>query len=298
MWAKEGHQVTVYRPDAAAEPDQAIQEKIRQNLHSLVSDNVLSKNQVSSILHRIRFTTELASAADATFIVEAGPESIDLKRNIFGELDRVAPCDAILSTTSSSLTLADVGVNVAYQSRLVGVHFYAPAYLIPLVEITRTPHTEDWVVAKAIALMIGCGKVPVQCKDSSGYIAARLQATLGYEAIRLLEEGIATPEDIDKAVRYSFAPRLTVYGPLEMADRGGLDVWATSGDHFYQAFGKPWHEPPDLLKEKVARGELGVKSGKGLYPDSARLLALQHDRQLIRLLQYLGQVPKAESQES
>ncbi len=289
VWAKAGHQVTLCDPVAAART--SAKDRIGGILQWLVENRALRAEEVAPALERIQVAADLAAAAEATFIIEAASENLALKRELFAGLDRLAAPDAILATNSSSFTLRDVGVDVGHRDRLLATHFWNPAYLMPLVEIARTEQTADWAVAKATALLSAIGKVPVHCRDSAGYIGVRLQFAVVYEAIAMLAEGLATAEDIDKAVRHSFGLRLATMGPLEMADRGGLDIWLHAGDYLYGVYGRDHFRAPQLLRDKVASGELGFKTGRGLHGDSAALAAAGRDRQLVRVLQHLGLLP-------
>ncbi len=289
VWAKAGHPVTLYDPVEAARA--SAKDHIGGILEWLVENHALRAAEVAPALARVQVGADLAAAAEATFIVEAASENLDLKRKLFASLDRLAAPDAILATNSSSFTLRDVGAAVNRRERLLATHYWNPAYLIPLVEIARTEQTADWAVAKATALLSEIGKVPVQCWDSAGYIGVRLQFAVVYEAIAMLAEGLATAEDIDKAVRHSFGLRLATMGPLEMADRGGLDIWLHAGDYLHGIYGRDHFRAPQLLRDKVASGELGFKTGRGLHGDSADLAAAGHDRQLVKLLQHLGLLP-------
>jgi 3-hydroxybutyryl-CoA dehydrogenase len=288
--AKAGYGVVLYGRREEGRR-QAI-EKIAANLKGLVDFKALRSDDIAPSLARVVTTGDLdGAAADSTFIIESVAENLELKRELWGNLDKIAPADAILASNSTSLTLAELGTNVVHRDRFLATHFYNPAYLIPLVEIATTPQTAEWAFQKAYRLMEEIGKVPVRCADSSGYIGSRLQLPMVMEAVNMVQKGIATAEDIDKAIRNSWGPRVAAMGPLEMADRGGLDIWLLSGDNFAKIHGDPKFGGPDLLREMVGRGELGAKTGRGLHGDSSKLLAEGRDRRLIGLLQYLGALP-------
>ena len=292
VWAKAGHRVTLYDPVEVARS--AARDRIAGILSQLVEAHALLDEQIEPALDLVTISSDLEVAAEATFVIEAGPENLETKRQNFAALDRLAPADAILASNSSSLTLAQIGTGVVHQDRFLATHFYNPAYLVPLVEIATTTSTAEWAFLKASAVMTALGKVPVRCADSSGYIGSRLQLPVVMEAIKMVEQGIASPEDIDKAIRNSWGPRVAVMGPLEMADRGGLDIWLATGDNFADIYDDPKFRGPDLLRKMVGRGELGVKSGKGLHGDTSALVAEGRDRRLIGLLQYLGLLPYVE----
>jgi 3-hydroxybutyryl-CoA dehydrogenase len=289
-WSKAGYQVVLY--GRREEGRRQALEKIAGNLKGLVDFKALRFDDVEPSLARIETTGDLdGAAAEATFIIESVAENLELKRELWGNLDKIAPVDAILASNSTSLTLAETGVNVIRKERFLATHFYNPAYIIPLVEIATSPQTAEWAFQKAYGLMEGIGKVPVRCADSSGYIGSRLQLPMVMEAINMVQKGVATAEDIDKAIRNCWGPRVAAWGPLEMADRGGLDIWLLSGDNFARIHGDSKFGGPDLLRQMVGRGELGVKTGRGLHGDTSKLIAEGRDRRLIGLLQYLGALP-------
>lgn len=289
LCAKSGRRVVLHDVFEAARL--SAMDRISSALNWLVENRMMRRADVEPALALIDVTPNLEAAAEATFIIEAVPEDVELKRQVFADLDRLAPPTCVLATNSSSFTLADVGTHVVHRERLLATHFYNPPYLVPLVEIARSPSTADWAVERAHELMTQVGKVPIHCQDSAGYIAVRLQVALVDEAINLLEQGLASAEDIDKAVRHSFGVRLAVMGPLEMADRGGLDIWLNATDYLHRVYGQDKFRAPDLLRRKVADGELGVKTGRGLHGDTAPLVAAGRDRRLLGLLQHLSLVP-------
>lgn len=289
LLAKSGRKVVLHDTIEAARL--SAKDRISATLNWLVDNRMMRRADVEPALALIELCSDLKAAAEATFIIEAIPEDVELKRQVFADLDRLSPPTCVLATNSSSFTLADVGTQVVHRERLLATHFYNPPYLVPLVEIAHSISTADWAVERAHELMIQVGKVPIHCRDSAGYIAVRLQVALVNEAVSLLEQGLASAEDIDKAVRYSFGVRLAVMGPLEMADRGGLDIWLNATDYLHRVYGQDKFRAPDLLRRKVACGELGVKTGHGLHGDTAPLVTAGRDRRLLGLLQHLGLVP-------
>lgn len=289
LCAKAGRRVMLY--DAVESARRSAKDRIATALNWLAENRMMRRAEVEPALALVEVCSDLEVATEATFVIEAVPEDVELKREVFANLDRLAPPTSVLATNSSSFTLADIGTRVVHHERLLATHFYNPPYLVPLVEIARSSSTADWAVDRAHELMTHIGKVPIQCRDSAGYVAVRLQVALVNEAVNLLEQGLASAEDIDKAVRHSFGVRLAVMGPLEMADRGGLDIWLNATDYLHRVYGQDKFRAPDLLRSKVARGELGVKAGRGLHGDTAQLVAAGRDRHLLGLLQYLGLAP-------
>ena len=239
-------------------------ERIKQSLEQLRRYGLVAG--ADEILARIRPTTDLAQAvAKARLVVEAVPEDLALKQALFAELERLAPEDAILATNSSGLPIAESAAKINSGWRVVGSHFFLPAQIIPLVEVSRGPETSDAVMQWTCDHWRACGKEPVRIeKDLPGYIANRMQGALVREATHLLAEGAASAEDIDKAVRMGFGLRYLVSGPLEQRDLGGLDLHAALAGELWPHLDRSTGPFP-FVKEMVARGELGLKTGKGFY---------------------------------
>lgn len=236
--------------------DQSLQQLSR---YDLVQDT-------DAIAARICPTTDLAQAVEsACFVVEAVPEDLALKQLLFADIERLAPADAILATNSSGLPIAQSAALVENKARVVGSHFFLPAQIIPLVEVSRGTETSDETMQWTYDHWRACGKEPIRIeKDLPGYVANRMQGALVREATHLLAEGVANAEDIDKAVRVGFGLRYLVSGPLEQRDLGGLDLHvALAGElwpHLDASAG-----PFPMVKEMVSRGELGLKAGKGFF---------------------------------
>ncbi|MED5525958.1 3-hydroxyacyl-CoA dehydrogenase NAD-binding domain-containing protein [Gallaecimonas pentaromativorans] len=208
----------------------------------------------------------LTAAADAEVVIEAVPEQIGLKQRIFAELEKAVSTQCILATNTSGLSVNAIGEALSHPERLVGMHFFTPADIIPLVEVIRHRATTDSAVEKVLALLQGLGKKPVVVqKDIPGFIGNRLQHALAREAMSLLEKGVASSEDIDFVARWALGVRLVLTGPLEQRDVNGLDVHHAIAGYLYEDL-ENTTSPLAILSDKVARGELGVKSGQGFYP--------------------------------
>ena len=242
----------------------AAMKRIDQSLRQLSRYGLV--DGVDEIAARIRPTTDLAQAVEmARFVVEAVPEDLALKQRLFADLERLAPADAILATNSSGLPIAESAAHIESGWRVVGSHFFLPAQIIPLVEVSRGADTSDETMQWTYDHWRACGKEPIRIeKDLPGYVANRMQGALVREATHLLAAGVANAEDIDKAVCAGFGLRYMVSGPLEQRDLGGLDLHvALAGElwpHLDTSAG-----PFPMVKEMVERGELGLKTGKGFY---------------------------------
>ncbi len=203
--------------------------------------------------------------AQADLVIESIPEDMAVKQDVFARMDRVAKPDAVLTTNTSGLSVTEIARKCSRPERVLTTHFWNPPHLMPLVEVVRGKKTSDEVVVGVKELLEGCGKsVVVVRKDRPGQLGNRMQHALIREAINIVGEGIAGPEDVDLAAKMGFGLRLPVYGVLEHMDIVGLDMGLAITDYVCQDL---YNEPksPDAIREKVERGDLGAKTGKGFY---------------------------------
>lgn len=218
------------------------------------------KAQWSALVHPIG---DLRSAVrDADLVIEAVPEEMRLKQKVFAEVDALAPGHALLATNTSSLSVAEIAKATSRPHRVLGMHFFNPVPLMPLLEIVRHKETSPASVGDAQAAGKALGKTSIVVKDSPGFATSRLGIVLGNEAMRMLEEGVASAADIDKAMKLGYGHPM---GPLELSDLVGLDVRLGISDYLNQKLGLDRYAAPPLVRKLVARGELGKKTGKGLY---------------------------------
>jgi 3-hydroxybutyryl-CoA dehydrogenase len=194
-------------------------------------------------------------------VIEAVPERIELKREIFAVVDAAAPAHALLATNTSSLPVAQIAESVRDGSRLVGMHFFNPVHVMKLVEIVRHAGSSDAAVALAVALSEKLGKTPITVTDSPGFASSRLGLVIGLEAMRMVEQGVASSADIDTAMKLGYGHPM---GPLELTDLVGLDVRLGIAEYLSGAIGAAF-TPPQILRDKVAAGKLGKKTGEGFY---------------------------------
>ena len=194
-------------------------------------------------------------------VVEAVPERMELKRDLFRRLGAALGPEVLLATNTSSLSITEIADATAHPERVVGMHFFNPVHIMKLVEVVRTERSSDEAAEKAIALARRMGKDPIDVRDAPGFASSRLGIAIGMEAIRMVEENVASAEDIDKAMVLGYGFPM---GPLKLTDLVGLDVRLAIAEYLSGELGERF-SPPALLREKVARGELGKKSGKGFY---------------------------------
>ncbi len=255
-----GSSVLLY--DIDAERVAAAIQKITANLNKGVEKGKVSAADRDATLGRIRGVTVLSEAAEADLVIEAIPERIELKTDLFVALDARASAGTVFATNTSSLSVAAIGATLRDPSRLVGLHFFNPVHLMPLLEVVVHAGTSPEVAEKARQFGAEIGKECITVRDSPGFASSRLGIALGMEAIRMLEEGVASAEDIDKAMVLGYRHPV---GPLRLTDMVGLDVRLAIGEYLFEKLGNPSFNPPELLRRMVAEGRLGAKVGKGFY---------------------------------
>ena len=198
-------------------------------------------------------------------VIECIPEKLELKQPLFAELVRLADPATVLTSNSSSFPISAIAQGLPTQARMLGLHFFMPAHLVPLVEVVLGPQTDAAVADGLCAFMRGCGSVPVLVrKDKPGFLANRLQHALSREAFAMIDEGVATPEDVDAAVRFGFGFRYLAAGPVMQRDHAGLDVHCAAAATMYPSLSNT-DQPSRALRERVAAGRVGMKAGAGFY---------------------------------
>ena len=194
-------------------------------------------------------------------VIEAVIEDLGIKQQLFAEVERAAPADALLASNTSSLSIAKIAEGLREPRRLVGMHFFNPVHAMKLIEVVTHGGNND-IAQRAVEFARVLGKEPIVVRDSPGFASSRLGVVLGLEAMRMLEQGVASAEDIDKAMELGYNHPM---GPLKLTDLVGLDVRLAIAEYLHATLGGARYEPPKILRDKVARGELGRKSGKGFY---------------------------------
>jgi 3-hydroxybutyryl-CoA dehydrogenase len=236
--------------------------RLKRNLDTGVEKGKVEAAARDAALARISTSTELAvAAAGADLLIEAIPERLALKQELFRALAPLAP-GAIYGTNTSSLSVARIAEAAPEASRAVGLHFFNPVHIMALLEVISTPATDPAVLEQVRAFALRIGKEAIFVQDSPGFATSRLGVCLGMEAIRMVQEGVASPEDIDKAMVLGYRHPI---GPLRLTDMVGLDVRLNIGEYLARELGNPAFEPPDLMRQMVAEGRLGQKSGRGFY---------------------------------
>lgn len=287
VFAARGHSVRVR--DTAAEKLGAVGERVRANLARMAEYDLVEAGEIPRILDRIGVTSDLAAACDsAGVVVEAITENLALKQALFAELDRICPAATILCSNTSVISITEIGARAVHRERILGTHFYQPPFLVPLVEVVRTEFTAPAHMDRIVDLLSDAGKAPVRVrKDVPGFIANRMQHALWREAFALIDEGICDAATVDVAVRNSFGLRLPILGPVANADMVGLDLTLAIHDYVLPYLNAS-PEPSTTLRERVAKGELGFKTGRGFLDWTEESIAAARDELTTYLLETLS----------
>jgi 3-hydroxybutyryl-CoA dehydrogenase len=232
-------------------------------LGTLVEKGKLGAAAREAALARIEGASTLAGGVQgAGLVIEAVPESLELKTKIFRELDAAAPDGAILATNTSSLPVGKLAAATRRPELVAGMHFFNPVPVMPLLEIVRAEATSQATIDAVVSVAHRLGKDPIVVRDAPGFATSRLGVLLGLEAMRMLEAGVASAEDIDKAMTLGYRHPM---GPLRLTDLVGLDVRLAIAEHLHRELGSEAFRPPELMRRMVGEGKLGKKSGAGFY---------------------------------
>ena len=256
-------------------------------------EGLLPADRVEAALDRIKLTTDLAEAVGgAQFVLEAAPEKMEVKHQVFPELEKLAPAEAVLATNTSGLSVTEIGSSLKNPARIVGMHWVNPPELVPLVEVIKAEQTPDELMNLTYDLAVRIGKKPIRVgRDLPGFAMNRLQFALLREALDLVESGVLSPEDVDRAFKYGHGFRTSWQGPLQTADLGGLDIFHAVAAYLFTDLAAT-KEPPRVLADRVAAGDLGLKTGRGFYEwtDQAKEMVRKRDIYFARQWKLINQV--------
>jgi 3-hydroxybutyryl-CoA dehydrogenase len=249
--------------DARAEALHAARDRIRRNLDGGIERGKVTAEDAAAALARLALAPTVAAAVRAAdLVIEAVLEDLDVKRALFAEIAAAAPETATLATNTSSLSVARIAAAVPDSGRVVGMHFFNPVHVMKLVEVVTHDAAHPAHVDRVVGAARAMGKEPIRVKDAPGFASSRLGVVLGLEAMRMVEQGVASPEDIDKALELGYGHPM---GPLKVTDLVGLDVRLAIAEYLQRELGGAHYAPPGILRAKVRAGELGRKTGRGFY---------------------------------
>jgi 3-hydroxybutyryl-CoA dehydrogenase len=248
--------------DVSDELGERARGRIDHYLSRGVEKERLTQDEKDAALARLCLVTDLAELASCQLVIEAAFEDLDVKRELFAELDRIIAADAILATNTSALSVTQIAEATQRPERVVGMHFFNPAPVLPLVEVIRTARTSDETFDTAYAFAQRLGKEPVACNDTPGFIVNRILIPLLNDCVRVLDEARVTPEDVDRAMRFGANWPI---GPCALIDLIGVDVHVHASEALHEALGEERMAPPQRLLEMREAGHLGRKAGRGFY---------------------------------
>jgi 3-hydroxybutyryl-CoA dehydrogenase len=268
--------------------------EVRQTLASLARFGLLTDKDAESVIARVTIvpvSNMVAALAGAGMVFEGVPEVVDLKRDVLATASKCVGPKVIIASTTSTILVDDLSGSVEHPQRFLNVHWLNPAYLIPLVEISPGAATDPGVTTLVKALLEGIGKVPVVCAATPGFIVPRIQVLAMNEAARMAEEGVASPEDIDKAIRYGFGFRYAVMGLLEFIDWGGGDILYHASRYLEGALGSDRYRAPEVISRNMHEGRIGMRTGAGFLDYSGLDIEQRREQRLatlVGLLEHFG----------
>jgi len=247
--------------------------EIRQSLESLAQLGAMDAGAIDAIAGRVQWVDgadAAAALAGADVVYEGVPETLDAKRDALAEIGRHCRADAVVTSTTSSILVTQLAPLIARPERFLNLHWLNPAYLIPVVELSTHPQTSADAIARTRAAMTGIGKLPVVCGVAPGYIVPRLQALVMNEAARMVEEGVATAEEIDRATRFGLGLRFAAIGVVEFIDFGGADILHHASREMAGSIDAARYAAPPVIGRMMEEGRLGLKTGSGFYDYQGR----------------------------
>jgi len=295
-FAYAGHRIALVdlrprTPEAWAKLQTEVQGEVRAALQGLVQLGTLRSEQVATLADRVQLVDAAeapAALAAAELLFEAVPETLAAKRDAFDVINRHGRDDTIVTSTTSSILVTQLAQLVRRPERFLNMHWLNPAYVIPVVELSTHPGLAPEVLARTKALMEGIGKLPVVCGPTPGYIVPRLQALVMNEAARMVEEGAATAEEIDKATRFGMGLRFAAIGVVEFIDFGGVDILHHASREMAETVDAARYAAPAIVGRLFDEGKLGLKTASGFHDYEGRDLAAYRRDVLARVLALLG----------
>ena len=277
--------------DETPEQSQEALERLADRVRNHVAAGLVPETAIEAA-RTVRAASDIrAAVASADLVFEAAPERIEIKRDVLAACDVHAPVDAIIATNTSSLPIDDLAAFVERKERFLGLHWFNPPEWTPAVEVIPSAHTDPAVVERARGFLLALGKKPATVASAPGFVANRIQFALFREALACVEAGLATPQEIDEVVRSSFGFRLPFYGPFQIADMAGLDVYVNIMDVLADGLGVDW-EAPAALRDIVAEGRLGAKTLAGFYEysdEERAALLIERDKRYAALSRLLDE---------
>lgn len=288
VFAQKGYEVILF--DISEKCLEKAKELITINQSSLIEGKILTKLEAEKAQEKITFTAEKKMLSDVDLLIEAIVEKVDIKQNFWHEMEQIIKKEAIFATNTSGLSITKIGAKLENKSRFAGMHWWNPPHIIPLIEVIRGKETSEATTDVLMKLIETIDKKPVLVKkDANGFIGNRLQFAVLREALNIVEQGIATPEDVDIALKYGPGFRYAALGAFETADLGGLDTFYYISSYLFNELSST-KEPSNVLKKFVDNNQLGVKTGSGFYDYSQgrdKEVMRERDEKFLKMLKYI-----------
>lgn len=285
VFAMAGYQVSLF--DTSQSMLDKVMDIMKQEMSFMAENELITSEEVEKALHNITLYDDLYEAVkEADYVIEATPEKMELKQDLFMQLDEMCKPECILASNTSSLPLEQMmkKVSSSRRSRMMVCHWYNPAHLMPIAELSLFGNMPEEIYEEVAAIYQSAGKQTVKVKkDVPGLVANRIQQGVAREVFSIMEQGIADPEDVEKALKFGPAFRYATTGQLVVADMGGLDIWCTVGDNLLAEMDNRTEANP-ILRQKVQEGKLGLKSGEGFFaypPEKAEDIKNEFNKKLI-----------------
>ena len=252
--------------DILREPLERAARKIASNCRQLIEGGMMSEEESEAVQARISLTLEWeTSAQKADYVMEAVPEDMKVKKEVFTHCGDLCSREVVVASNTSSMSISEIASAMNYPERAITTHWTIPAHLSPMVEVAMGRRTSQDTYEMVMRFLKGLGKIPIRCQDTPGFVHNYIQFAMVRAALDLVESGSISPSDIDAIVRNGFGLRVSSVGPLQFVDLCGLDTFLNIQRYMYDKTGNPVYLPSKTIEQKVSRGELGLKSGKGFY---------------------------------
>ena len=295
-FALAGYEVACF--DESASTRGSLTERVSANLAAFVAAGLVAPQQIEPTLARLHLAdTEAEAVAGVQFVTEAVPEDLEVKRTLFSRLEQITPAETILASNSSSFPISQSGSLLQHPERALVTHWFNPPHLTPVVEVVPSPRTNERVVATTLRLLQDIGKLPIHLRrELPGFLVNRVQVAIQREVWDLVDQGVATPEEIDAAIRGTIGFRFAALGPLEIHDFAGLDIQLTTYRNLVPEI-RGDTNPPAALDKLVSAGKLGIKTGQGFYdypPERLNARRTRRDSLLLKLWKLLYSADSAD----
>lgn len=276
------------------------QRRLEANIRIWLEQGILDQEKADDVTSRIDFTLDWEEAMGrAQYVTEAVPENLDAKRDVFRRCGELCGKETVVASNTSSMSIDEIASEMKFPERAVVTHWFIPAHLMPVVEVVPGKNTAASTTSLACAFLSDIDKRPVVCKDNPGFIQNYIQAAMFRAALTLVEKGVCSAKDVDTVVQNGFALRLASIGPIRMADYAGLDTCLNLFRYVYGKTDDPGFKPPGILEEMVAKGELGMKTGKGFYdysPEEVEQIRKEADLTVLEIKKVKDNLKKARTE--